>query len=109
MKLYMVLHEFSLHGRISTTEPEVVITVRRYEIEMQFWRLNIGFRGRQIRWNIDRHEVLYNSGRILPIWTHGDHETGSSYYYASVRDRNAILSSKYRFLWTPNPMEQRPT
>jgi hypothetical protein len=43
------------------TKPEVVITMRRYEIEMLFWRLDIGFRGRQSRWNIERHEVPYRS------------------------------------------------
>jgi len=46
---------------------------------------------------------------ILPTWKHEDHETGSSYYYASVRDRNPNLTSKYRFPWTANSMEHRPT
>ena len=48
-----ILHE--------STKPEVVITVRRYEIELQFRRLHICFRGRQSQWNIDRHRVLYSS------------------------------------------------
>ena len=91
------------------TKPEVVITMRRYEIEMQFRCLDIGFRGRQSQWNIDRHEVLYSSAWILPIWMHGDHETGSSYNYASVRDRNTISVSRHRFSRTPKSMEHRPT
>ena len=95
--------------RISTTKPEVVITMRRYEIEMQFRHLDICFRGRQSQWNIDRHQVLYSSAWTLPIWKHGDLETGSSYNYASVRDRNAISASRYRFSSTPKSMEHRPT
>jgi hypothetical protein len=94
---------------MTTTKPEVVITMRRCEIEMQFWCLNIGFRARQIQWNIDRHEVLYISARILHIWMHGDHGTGSSYYNASERDRNAISASKYRFSCTPSPTGHRLT
>ena len=43
------------------TKPEVVITKCRYEIEMQFRPLHIGFRGRQGQRNIDRHQVLYCS------------------------------------------------
>ena len=39
------------------TKPEVVITKCRYDIEIQFRRLHIGFRGRQSQWNIDRHQV----------------------------------------------------
>jgi len=47
-------------------------------------------------------------------WTSGivpntDKETGSSYNYASVRDRNAISASIYRFSKTPKSMEHRPT
>ena len=109
MKFHIVLHEFSLSGCTATTKPEVVITMRRYEIEMRFRRLDIGFRGRQSQWNIDRHEVPYSSAWILPIWMHGDHETGSSYNYASARDRNAISVSRYRFSRTPESMKHRPT
>ena len=47
-----ILHE--------ATKPEVVITKCRYEIEMQFLRLDEGFRGRQSQWNIDRHQLLYS-------------------------------------------------
>ena len=46
---------------MAAAKPEVVITMRWYEIEMRFRRLDIGFRGRQSQWNIDRHEVLYSS------------------------------------------------
>ena len=46
---------------MATAEPEVVIAMRRYEIEMRFRRLDMGFRGLQNQWNIDRHEVLYSS------------------------------------------------
>ena len=83
--------------RISTTKPEVVITMRRHEIELQFRLLHICFRGRQSQWNIDRHRVLYSSAWILPIWKHGDLETGSSFYHASERHRNAISVSRYVF------------
>jgi hypothetical protein len=76
------------------TKPEVVIAMREYKIEIQFRRLDIDFRWRQSPWNIDRHEVLYSSAWILPIWMHGDHETGSSYNYESVQDRNAISTSR---------------
>ena len=58
------------------------------------------------------HRPTWSSARvtwILPTYMQGDHETGSNYYCASVRDRNAILASKYRFPWTPNSMEHRPT
>jgi hypothetical protein len=41
-------------------KPEVVIALCKYKIEIQFWRLEIGFRGRHSQWNIDRHEVLYS-------------------------------------------------
>jgi len=51
MKLCMFLHEFYLSGCMAATKPEVGITMRRYAIEMQFWRLDIGFRGRQSQWN----------------------------------------------------------
>jgi len=94
---------------MATTKPEVVITMRRYALDMQFLRLDIGFRGHQSQWNIDRHEVLYSSAWILPIWMHGDHETGSSYNYASVCVRNAISASRHRFSRTPKTMEHRPT
>ena len=67
-KFCIVQPEFSLSGCTATTEPEVVITMRRNEIEMQFWRQNIGFRASQVQRNIDRHEVMYSSARILPIW-----------------------------------------
>jgi hypothetical protein len=42
------------------TKPEVVIALCRYKIEIQFWRLEIGFLGRQSQWDIDRQEVLYS-------------------------------------------------
>ena len=37
-----------------------------------------------------------------------DKETGSSYKYASVRDRNTMLASRYRFSRIPKLMEHRP-
>jgi hypothetical protein len=40
---------------------------------------------------------------------HGDHETGSTYNYASVRDKNAISASRYRSSRTPKSMEHRLT
>ena len=43
------------------TKPEVVIALSEYKIEIQLWRLEIGFRGSQSQWNIDRHEVRYCS------------------------------------------------
>ena len=46
---------------MAAAKPEVVITMRRYEIEMRFRRLDMGFRGRQNQWNIDRRKVLYSS------------------------------------------------
>ena len=104
-----VPYKLCLPGSRAATKQEVVMTTHRNEIEMQFWRLNIGFRARQLQRNIDRHEVMYSSARILHIWMHGDHGTGSSYYYASERDRNAILASKYKLPWTPNSTERRPT
>ena len=58
---HQVLHEFSLSGCMATSKPEVVITMCRYDIEMQFRRLHIGFRGRQSQSNIDRHHVLHSS------------------------------------------------
>ena len=79
------------------------------DIEMQFRRLDIGFRGRQSRRNIDRDQNMFSSALILPIWKHGDHETGSSYNYASVRDRNRISASTYMFSRTPKSIEHRPT
>ena len=42
-------------------KPEVVNTMREYKIEIKLWHLDIGFRGRQSQWNIDRHEVLCSS------------------------------------------------
>ena len=68
---------------------------------MQFRPLDIGFRGRQSQWNVDRYQVLhsfvlfcisflYSSVRILPIWQHGDLEPGRSYNYASILDRIEI-------------------
>ena len=39
---------------MAAAKPEVVITIRWYEIEMRFRRLDIGFRGLQNQWNIDR-------------------------------------------------------
>ena len=87
------------------TQPEVVIALSEYKIEIQLWRLEIGFRGQLSQWNIDRHEVLHSSSRIIHIRIQGYHKTGNSYNYVSVRDRNAILASKYRFLWMPNSTE----
>ena len=49
MNFCLVLYEFTLSGRMATEKPEVVITMRRGELEMQFFRQVIGFRGRQIR------------------------------------------------------------
>ena len=49
MNLCLVLYEFALSGRMATEKPEVVINMRRGELEMQFFRQFIGFRGRQIR------------------------------------------------------------
>ena len=43
MKFFIVLHEYYLSGCMATKKPEIVITVRWYEIEMQFRRLDIGF------------------------------------------------------------------
>jgi hypothetical protein len=40
---------------------------------------------------------------------YGGRKTGSSYNYASERDRNAILTSRYRFLRMPRPMEHQLT
>jgi len=61
MKFSVALHEFDLSGTMPITKPEVGITVTRYDIEMQTWRLNIGFRGRESQWNVgivDVHEAL---------------------------------------------------
>ena len=46
---------------MAAAKPEVVITLRWYEIEMRFRRPDMGFRGRQNQYNIDRREVLYSS------------------------------------------------
>ena len=62
MKFCIALRERPISGGMVTSKPEVVITMRRNVIEMQFRRLdNIGFQGHQSRWNIDRHQVLYSS------------------------------------------------
>ena len=39
IKFCIVLHEFSLSGSMASSKPEVVITMRRYEIEIRFRRL----------------------------------------------------------------------
>jgi len=109
MKFSIVLREcvnFSISGCKATTKPEVVMTVLRYEIEMQFPCLCISFLERQSQWNIDRHEIVYSSVRNLPTWMHSDQETGSSYNYASVWGRNAISATRYRFLRMPKSTEQ---
>ena len=103
------MHEFSLSGIMATSKPEVVTTKCQYDIEKQFRRLNIGFRERQSQRNIERQQNMFSSAWILPIWKHGDHETGSSYNYASVWDRNTISASTYMFSRTPKSMEYRPT
>ena len=36
MKFRLVLHEFTLSGSMATMKPEIIIAVRRYEIEVQF-------------------------------------------------------------------------
>jgi len=95
---------------METTKPETFSTMRQNEIEMPFWRLNIGLWGRQSQWNIDQYPVMFSSAWILPIWNHDDHKTGSSYNYASVRDcSNANMASKYRFSRTGKPLEHRTT
>ena len=55
----MVLYDFPLSGSMAASKPEVVITMRRNVVEIQFRRLDIGFRGRRSQWNVDRHQVLY--------------------------------------------------
>ena len=54
----------------------------------------------------------YSGAEIVSWWrinTQRGHETGNSYYYASVRDRKTISASRYRFSRTPKSMEHRPT
>ena len=41
--MFPVYVEFNM----AAAKPEIVITMRRYEIEMLFRRLDVGFRGRQ--------------------------------------------------------------
>jgi hypothetical protein len=53
------MHEFSLYGCQVITKPEAVITMRRYEKEMQFRCLIIGSGAWQCRWHIDRPEILF--------------------------------------------------
>jgi len=108
LKFCIVLHEFILSGSMAITKPEVVITIRQYEIEIQILHLNIGFWRQESQSNIERHEVMKGSW-TMPTWKQEEQETGSSYYYASERDRNAISVSWNRCSSTQKPMDHRPT
>ena len=66
MKFCTAIHEFYPFGCMATTKPDVLTTMRRHAIEIQFRRIGVGSRRRRSQWNIDRHEIMYSFARFLP-------------------------------------------
>ena len=60
---------------MAMSKPEVLTSQAVNKIEMQFRRLNLGFRGRIDERNTDRHRNMHAECRN----PHGDVETGNIY------------------------------